>query len=552
MEQYAVYDPTQFMDSSLLSSPPLVSTLPSEDCNEKRKTTPFIKNQPGSQPLPILPVPTPYHYSAISIDGSVIEQGQREDLQMQQRLSPDSVNQSDRLAMPNTACATSNIIDSAERKANKHETKELGDELEADYWPHQIEGNSSWVEHTFYPDTNLSWVLPLDRILRSKAWDAHNNRFYRTLTDLTEGSVAGFLNYICSTFSREVPDLSRGRVWRSLNSNSAPIGSLHSRKPDGTLKRRGYTKMLLKSPRKRTRWAQVIAHFEVTNASSKRNTYLSRSLLEKGYIIFETQPTRRFVLALAFYGPIEAIEFTITLLDRSGIVYTTNYPLDGHGYCTLARVMYALTFAPLEQLGLDPNIQLDENTGDITAVSILPPEIPDANDSASPASISSNAVPSPSNQSSPVTCHFKFTPILRVFRSPKLLGRGTHVWITKEKATDEYMVWKDSWLLEGRENVEYRHLEVIRSYFIQHGQDNEVKRFSLHLPILKVGLCGLDSTKMHRTFLPDTLSSRSLTRLFTKPVADPLTSFCTKREFLDVMADIVEGELLLYFSYLQH
>src|ERR1700742_3224173 len=112
----------------------------------------------------------------------------------------------------------------------------------------------------------------------------------------------------------------------------------------------------------------------------------------------------------------------------------------------------------------------------------------------------------PQPQSLPMLCRphqtslLQLLAILRVFHSPKLLGRGTHVWITKEKATDEYMVWKDSWLLEGRENVEYRHLEVIRSYFIQHGQDNEVKRFSLHLPILKVGLCGLDSTKMHRTF----------------------------------------------------
>lgn len=298
------------------------------------------------------------------------------------------------------------------------------------------------------------------------------------------------------------------RVWTHRNHNKIPAGSGAGVKPDILLLDPQYLQHLLSfTTHIRTQWAAVAAFGEVTR-SLKRLPALQDTVNTKSAVIFQTQPNRRYVVALSFVGRnLEDLQMNVTVTDRSGQIQAHKLGIMGLEFIHFARFILGLAGNPVEYLGLDPTMsqQLDGSLEDIYV---------------------ENRV---------------YQHVATIHSMKNLFSRGT--WVFLVSAESKYFIIKDLW--SATQVTEAEFLEHISGHPKYHAIKFNVPRMDASTTI-KVRYCldqKADSTSLLRQFIPpDESVPRIHTRYSTETLGDPLTSFRSKKELVGAMRDIIRCE----------
>jgi hypothetical protein len=146
--------------------------------------------------------------------------------------------------------------------------------------------------------------------------------------------------------------------------------------------------------------------------------------------------------------------------------------------------------------------------------------------------------PEPSQQ--PI--HYSFKPVCLLHSTAQMTGRTMRVWLVKEG--DRFYVLKDYWILSSHPFSEISTLKKIND--VMKGNPEARKSLRHCYPIFIAGQTLGDSTDLRRIEVPIKPPAREHHRIVTGPVGDPLTSFCSKKEFCSVIRDIVKCELCFF------
>ena len=293
------------------------------------------------------------------------------------------------------------------------------------------------------------------------------------------------------------------RSFTMVSYQKAPSGGYRLRKPDLILMNRN-VRHFLKQHTLRPRWHQVEAIVEVSLSAPREN--MVTQILEKASLMFETQPFRRFAISLAIRGTItKKLEFSFLLVDRSGVCVTEWTELTSYDAIGFARIIFALSYAKPELLGFDSSMTTDRLSGTIIKIKVQDQE---------------------------------FHVVKHIYSSLILFGRGTHVFIVRAK-DGRFHILKDAWLLANHGISEITVLSQINDLLNQDSSEDAKTYRSMH-PRFIVGEEIGDSTKARRGRMTDTPPDRVHRRVVTGPVGDPLTSFRSREEFVQVLLDCVK------------
>ncbi len=188
----------------------------------------------------------------------------------------------------------------------------------------------------------------------------------------TEAKIMEWLDSVSKELATAFGHSSSRRSWSNRTANSAPTGSIwQSRKPDLSLVDTETVTSFSKKESKRP-WAVIKAFAEVTQNTSNTFSAVVYNIIEKAYLMFETQPYRRFVLALGFFrfDPNKP-QWALILIDRSGVVSTMRFEYGGMGGVNLAYVLYTLYFAQPRYIGVDESMRINKTTGEITHITMF-------------------------------------------------------------------------------------------------------------------------------------------------------------------------------------
>jgi hypothetical protein len=261
----------------------------------------------------------------------------------------------------------------------------------------------------------------------------------------------------------------------------------------------------------RLRWPLVQALVEIT-VKENQYPFLMQTLLAKASNVFDSQLHRRYILGLAFFGKGPEMKFFLTLIDRAGAVSTKPCHIRGFNAMTLARILYAFTFGSDELLGMDTRVTIDRFTGN--PLSVLIEEQ-----------------------------HFKI--ITEIHVSPFLFGRGTRVYIVKDKH-GHFHILKDSWILSTHEGSEIEHIKKISSIAKTVNLDDRARTLS---PRFVAGDNRVNDTNEPRGFLTAIGPARIRRRIVTGPIGDPITSYRSRLECLQALIDVVDREYFITFNH---
>lgn len=295
------------------------------------------------------------------------------------------------------------------------------------------------------------------------------------------------------------------RSFSMVTHNKGPSGGYRYRKPDLILLNR-CVRHILRSGELRPRWHHVEAIVEVSASADPAS--MERQIVEKAALMFETQPFRRFVVALAIRGTnAKSLSFCFFLIDRSGVCISDWLPCIGYNCVVLARIVFALIYAKPETLGFDTSMTIDMLTGNVTKIRVDKKE---------------------------------YEVIRHIYASLILFGRGTHVFLVRDEEGQCHIL-KDAWLLTDHGLSEIVSLSTINDT-IQNNMSDEASAYrSSHAhPRFKAGIELGDSTKERRGKLPNKPPTRVHRRVVTGPVGDPITSFRSRRELVQVLIDCVK------------
>lgn len=344
----------------------LIDSMASSSAREKKVAIPIAADL-GQPPMPILP--TPHFLSALA----------QHHLYPDFVLPPNSAKQ-----QPLMGASGSFVTSEALSKRTKTPTGTLAFSIALEFKDNQtIVNDSTWIRETLFPldslptgrDSDGNVVQFSDKRLYDSGpgiWNTATETFASLPTNLTEPRFQDFLNWMVRSLGMTFNVITDGltndgledRSW-DCRSHSTPLtGASASRKPDICLVPRAYRSKLHSDAK--IAWPCVHAFAEVTSVSGIAE--ISHTIAEKAYLLFETQPFRRFVYALAFHGPLEAIHWTLTLVDRSGFIQSGRAPLKGPGAYTLARVVYALAYGPPILIGLDPSMEVNIYSGSVEKI----------------------------------------------------------------------------------------------------------------------------------------------------------------------------------------
>ncbi|KJA22968.1 hypothetical protein HYPSUDRAFT_201776 [Hypholoma sublateritium FD-334 SS-4] len=306
------------------------------------------------------------------------------------------------------------------------------------------------------------------------------------------------------------------RSWSSQTSNSPQTGAcIPSKKPGLSLLDRDLCSTF-KGKDDRPSWAVVKAFVEVTQATYDTSfSSVVRNIVEKAYIMFETQPFRRFVITLAFFGQPQTAtaRWMLVLVDRSGVISTSPSHLNGSGGYTLGHVLYYLSFASSHHIGIDETMTICKLTGVVTHITVTGQ--------------------TPTSGSKMVKRIFEVERLLHT--NSQISGCSTSVWLVRRKS--RYYALKDSWPLESKPFSEIRHLMTINQTIMNDAEMRDTLKHTY--PVLVIGQELGDSTDLRRQELPRTHLSRVHRRIVTKAIGDPLTSFRSKFELCSILCDVV-------------
>ena len=398
-------------------------------------------------------------------------------------------------------------------------------------------GPTEWVCKAIFPDEFLPVAFNdacLDNV--PECWDNSRQRFSNLPETMGEQAIQDWLNHLAHTLGvqhglikEEEPEellsacddedvgvdsgtekegfVIAGAEERSFSivlHKKAPSEGYRLCKPDIILINRNL-RHFLEDGNRRPRWHQVEAIVEVS-VSAPRETMLQQ-IIEKAALMFESQPFRRFVIGLLFRGATSNndAEFCFMLVDRAGVCRTHWAPISGYDAIDLARIVFALSYAKPEFLGIDTSMTVDPLSGNVTKIKVKDQE---------------------------------FNVIKHIHSSLVLFGRGTHVFLVQDKDGKSHIL-KDAWLLADHGISEIDILSSISDALKNDPSINAQKYRSMH-PRFVVGEKMGDSTNMKRGRLNNMPPERLHCRVVTGPVGDPLTSFRSREEFVQVLLDCVD------------
>ena len=416
-------------------------------------------------------------------------------------------------------------------------------------------GTTEWVHKAIFPDKFLPVPFNdgcLDNI--QECWDRSRQQFSNYPETMGEHAIQDWLNHLAHTLgvqhglikeeSKEFSstddkdvgahggeDVGAGEVdngmrkqgfviagaedrsFSMVSHKKAPSGGYRIRKPDIILINRTL-RHYLNGGNRRPRWHHVEAIVEVS-ASAPRASMLQQ-ILEKAALMFETQPFRRFAIGLALRGTGDNAEFCFMLVDRAGVCLTSWARISGYEAISLTRIVFGLSYASPEFLGIDTSMTVDRFSGNVTKIKAKDQE---------------------------------FNVIKHVYFSLILFGRGTHVFLVQDKHQN-FHILKDAWLLADHGISEIDILSSI-SETLQSDPSTDAKKYQSMHPRFVVGEEIGDSTNMRRGRLTNMPPERLHRRVVTGPVGDPLTSFRSREEFVKVLLDCVDCKpSIQYQSYL--
>ncbi|KJA20813.1 hypothetical protein HYPSUDRAFT_141584 [Hypholoma sublateritium FD-334 SS-4] len=131
-----------------------------------------------------------------------------------------------------------------------------------------------------------------------------------------------------------------------------------------------------------------------------------------------------------------------------------------------------------------------------------------------------------------------FTVIKHIHASLILFGRGTHVFLVRDQDGNHHIL-KDAWLLKDHGISEVTVLSKIHDV-LKADNSPEAKKYRMLHSRYIVGEELNDSTSDRRGRMIDKPPTRVHRRVVTGPVGDPLTSFRSRKEFVQVMLDCVD------------
>jgi hypothetical protein len=331
--------------------------------------------------------------------------------------------------------------------------------------------------------------------------------------DGTDGGVGDF-DEVDPERNAYVISAAEDRSFSRVSHKIAPSGGYRVRKPDIILINRNI-RHFLKNGERRPRWHHVEAIVEVS-LSAPRESMLQQ-ILEKAALMFEAQPFRRFVLGLVLRGRSTNAnaEFSFVLVDRVGVCLNDWTGIAGYGAVDLARIVFALSYARPEVLGIDTSMTVDFFSGNVSKIRVQDQE---------------------------------FNVIKHIYSSLVLFGRGTHIFLVQDKDGKSHIL-KDAWLLANQGMSEITILSTI-SKKLQEDSSPDAQKFQSMHPRFIVGEEIEDSTKKRRGRASDPPPERLHRRVVTGPVGDTLTSFRSREEFVKVLLDCVDCKCSIqYQSY---
>jgi Fungal protein kinase len=389
---------------------------------------------------------------------------------------------------------------------------ELNDGLRNELKGHIITTDSNFITTYLFPPSCLPF--PIDDVLLTKIstpyvtsegvhkpaiWNTTRNKPRRFPFECTEIAVANWFNEIGEALAHFTGCRLR-RVWSHRNCDKAPDGYSIKRKPDIILVDTGYLAKLTSSNAP-SDWNFVQAFCEVT-AQEKTSTRIIDTINAKSFVIFTTQHNRRFVIALSLNGG-EA--FRLTVSDREGQIRLNETILDGkRPSCLFFTIIAVLMFGNDADIGLDPTVVVVQD-GRVKNIHV-------------------------DNK--------RFTVKYLIHSVETLIGRATKVWVVSDDESDTSHILKDSW-------IQSSHVESEVSFLAHMSKRTQLEG---NVPNL---ICGgdviindvKDCTGRYRVDLAGyPYSQRVHRRIVTSTIGEPLTSFRSKKEFLNIMISLIQSK----------
>ncbi|KAF8155840.1 hypothetical protein B0H34DRAFT_808831 [Crassisporium funariophilum] len=377
----------------------------------------------------------------------------------------------------------------------------------------------AWIEKQIFPDSKLPVPFNEPAIRASKElWNAKTFTYARGPVDMDEPRVREWLSNIANNLAvvHNIADGTLERCDRSFDSSTAtkgPSGSYMYRRPDISVINRALHHEAMKNQEKRLDWNSIYSFVEVTTKKSPAAD-LRRQISEKASCLFDVQPQRTFVCALAIYGKPDELFFFLALVDRAGMTSTRPVKIGSYSIFVFMRVVFAFCFANPETLGWDPSMTVDPETYEVTSIAVTG----EVNDERTPT----------------VTTRV-FDIVKLIHSSPILYSCGTRVWIVKDGRGNFYVL-KDSWILEANAVSE---IDLTKHINAAIERDPDGCLFQSSCPSYIIGQNCVCSTDTIRGILQDRPPTRHRRRIVTAAIGDPITSFRSKTEFVSVFLDIV-------------
>lgn len=446
------------------------------------------------------------------------------------------------LTPPELHAARSSVTNILEAESLANLRKKNGDEF-ADRMAHEVSRQQPGASEIWVRNVCLRNTVPaeFDEIVyaTSDFWNSNDGTFSQ-LPEFTELGVKEWLNKLAQSLATKMRDIadptSAGtpgppplRTWCKVTANMSPTGGSHQRKPDVSLFDEEITDLIEnKDPKKdpmKAGWALVKAFVEVTQNQSYSFFNMLVNIAQKAYLMFESQPFRRYVISLVFINKDPSPYWALVFLDRSGIISTDLFSFKHTAATTLARLVYVLSYGRPSSIGIDESMIVNKYTGLVTHIIVF------------------GQTPTSGGQ-----------PIKRIFEvvqpisaTPQLSGRATRVWVVRRLGS--LYVLKDSWPLKHKPFSEIRHLMKINQTIMK---DEAMREKMKHIyPVFIIGqeFMEHDTSVFRVVFGLLSVSARVHRRTVTEPIGDPLTSFNTKFQFCSVLYDVVTCKSIQVHPY---
>jgi hypothetical protein len=330
-------------------------------------------------------------------------------------------------------------------------------------------------------------------------WNWLRSCFRQPPMNFGQAAICDWLNSIGTTMGLVYGRQCERLWWPGSGNCEVPlVGPSTQRKQDLFLLDLSYYNRVSQRHLPDVKWAFVKALVEVHQSPNARLTDTTSTAT---YLTFLCQPHRRFTILLSFTDAKNG-QFSITVTDRAGQICVNNIDLMGSSTVNgllLLSVLAFLMFGSPEDIGLDPHFEINPSDGQVVAIKCE---------------------------------NRRFEVVERIHALQTLFGRGTQVWIVVRNGVK--YVLKDSWVREDRIQNEVAHLCRMKDH---KGLEGRVPSLICGGDVVINGI--KDSMQCYRSAR---CTHRIHRRLVTSPVGKPITSFKSKKEFIQAMISIIQSK----------